>query len=96
MSFYDRVFREHVFPNLPSFGMALGLFAFNLTLFCLFLILRAVNFIPDPVTQLSGVGRIEDAQSLLVLSAFWSIGNILLLLGFVDALRDAGKPAAQI
>ena len=84
---FDRLFRDHIFPNRSSFNLALAVFAFNLFIICLFALLRAINGMPDPVSQIAGVGQLEDAKVMLTLSGCWAIGNSMLLLGFADAIK---------
>ena len=85
---FERVFCSDIFHNKQGFNLALGIFTFNLILFCIVLILRAVNGIPDPFTHIAGVGQLHEAKTLLSILALWAIGNSLLLLGFVDAIGD--------
>ena len=86
---FSKYFSNQLFPGKTSFSLALALFAFNVFVVCLFALLYAVIGIPDPVSQISGFATIEDAKTLLALGGFWSIGNTLLLLGFLDAVKPA-------
>jgi hypothetical protein len=85
---FEWLFRKQMFPNLSSFTIALALFAFNVFIVCLLLLLRAIHAIPDPFTHLTGVASLEDARGLLIVTAMWSIGNTLILLGMIDAVRQ--------
>lgn len=95
---FTRLFKNDIFPNRASFAFAVGLFAFNLFIICLLALLRAVHAIPDPLTQIAGLGSLEDARGLMMITAVWSIGNSVILLGLIDALRKGRKseePAAE-
>ncbi len=85
---FESIFCRDIFHNKQGFSLALGIFTFNLILFCMVLILRALNGIPDPITHIAGVGQLQDAKALMSVLALWAIGNSLLMLGFVDAVKD--------
>ncbi len=88
---FARLFNEQIFTNKPSFHLALAVFAFNIFVVCLFALLSALFGIPDPVSQLAGTATLDDAKGILMLSGFWAIGNSLLLLGLVDAMKPKGE-----
>lgn len=88
---FTRLLKNDLFPNRPSFAIAIGLFAFNLLIICLLALLRAIHAIPDPMTQISGLGTLEDARGLMMITAVWSIGNSVILLGLIDATRKSAK-----
>ena len=80
-------FEKQVFPERASFNLALAVFAFNVFVVCLFFLLAAIVGLPDPIQQISGRATLGEAKAMLMLTVLWGIGNSLLLLGFVDAIK---------
>lgn len=85
------------FTNRQSFGLALGLTLFNLAIAALFMGFHvAIDGYLGGIPE-SSVG----AGAAMTLAALWVIGNVVLLLGFIDAVRppprhdlDSGFPGA--
>lgn len=84
---FDQLFRKEIFPNRPSFHLALAVFTFNLIVLSLFALLSLLFGLENPVTKVKTTATIDDVRALLALCGFWAIGNCLLLLGLVDAMK---------
>ena len=88
---FEKLFHKQIFPNRSSFNLAIAVFAFNLIVLCLFVLLNTVFGLENPLTRKAGTGTLEDARGVLMLCGFWAIGNCLLLLGLVDAMKPASE-----
>ncbi len=84
----NKMDKTNIFSNRASLNRAVGIFAFNSFVLCVLLALHAVNQIPDITGVIFGVAHLEDAKSLLLVTGAWAMGNAVLLLGFVDAVRS--------
>lgn len=87
VAMFSRMFKDQLFASRPSFHLGLAVFAFNIFVVCLFSLLSAIFDMPNPVTQIAGKATLDDAKGILMLSGFWAIGNSLLLLGLIDAMK---------
>ena len=88
---FQNLFIKPLFPNRAAFRLAIALTAFNLVILALFALLRMVFHLPNPLTQLQGVASLEDVHGFIGIASMWAIGNILLLLGILDAVRPGKK-----